>query len=160
MSKNIFDFSVLDSTCNTVDLSIFRDQVLLIVNTATGCGFAYQYADLESLYLKYKDQGFTILAFPCNQFGNQEPLTATAVVTHCQLHYSVTFPIYNKIAVNGVKADPLFVFLKDQAAGFLGTGFIKWNFTKFLLNRDGKVIQRFSPNTAVSKIETSLLNII
>ena len=160
MKNNIFDFFVLDSDANEVNLSIFKDQVLLIVNTATACGFAAQYFDLESLYLRYKEQGFTVLAFPCNQFGNQEPMDSPDIIRHCQLNYSVSFPIYHKIEVNGANADPLFNFLKQEAKGLLSTEFIKWNFTKFLIRRDGSVYKRFAPKDSVAKVEAELLNVL
>jgi glutathione peroxidase len=121
-------------------------QVLLIVNTASKCGFTPQYAELEALYRDYKDRGFEVLAFPCNQFGKQEPGNAEEIANFCSLTYDVSFPMFAKIDVNGSNADPLWKWLKSEKTGLLGISGIKWNFTKFLVNRDGKVVSRHAPN--------------
>ena len=120
-------------------------KVLLIVNTASKCGFTPQYKDLESLYRDYKDRGFEVLAFPCNQFGAQEPGDAEQIGAFCQRNYGVGFPMMAKVDVNGAHAAPLFRWLKEQAPGLLGSQAIKWNFTKFLIGRDGRVIRRYAP---------------
>jgi glutathione peroxidase len=121
--------------------------VLLIVNTASKCGFTPQYEGLEALHRTYKDRGFEVLAFPCNQFGAQEPGDAAEIANFCSLTYDVTFPVFAKIEVNGDGTAPLFRFLKDQAPGLLGSRGIKWNFTKFLVDRSGKVVDRYAPTT-------------
>lgn len=144
-NKNIFSFSVQDAQENTVSLEQFKGKVLLIVNTASRCGFTPQYQELEVLYQKYKDKGFTILAFPCNQFKNQEPGSNQEIQNFCTLNYKVTFPIFAKIKVNGENAHPLYQYLKSQQKGVLGTEKIKWNFTKFLTDKEGHVRARFAP---------------
>ncbi len=132
-----------------------KGKVLLIVNTATGCGFTPQYEALEKLYEKYHDRGFEILDFPCNQFGHQDPGTDSEINSFCQINYGVSFQIMKKIDVNGNNADPIFKYLKKEAGGFL-TDAIKWNFTKFLVSRDGKTIRRFSPITTPDKLEKDI----
>lgn len=127
-------------------------EVLLIVNTASKCGFTPQYAGLEALHRKYKDRGFSILAFPCNQFGAQEPGDAAEIANFCSLTYDVTFPVYAKIDVNGENAAPLFEALKKAAPGVLGSKGIKWNFTKFLVDRSGQKVERFAPTTSPDAI--------
>lgn len=122
-----------------------RGKVLLLVNTASKCGFTPQYQGLEDLYRRYKDQGFTVLGFPCNQFGQQEPGSDSDIQEFCTLNYGVSFPVYSKLEVNGDEAHPLFRHLKTAAPGILGTESIKWNFTKFLVNREGKVEKRYAP---------------
>lgn len=126
-------------------LEQYRGKVLLIANTASHCGFTPQYRGLEQLYQQYKDKGVEILAFPCNQFGKQEPGSAEEINAFCERNYGVTFPLFDKIDVNGDKADPLFAFLKQSAPGLLGTKAIKWNFTKFLIRKDGTVYKRYAP---------------
>jgi len=134
------------------DLSPWAGQVLLIVNTASKCGFTPQYAGLEELYRKYRDRGFTVLAFPCNQFGAQEPGDAAEIANFCSLSYDVTFPLFAKIDVNGDDAAPLYRHLKAEAPGLLGTQGIKWNFTKFLIDRAGEVVDRYAPTTTPADI--------
>lgn len=129
------------------DLSAYAGQVLLVVNTASKCGFTPQYAGLEALHRRYADRGFAVLAFPCNQFGAQEPGDAAEIASFCSLTYDVTFPVFAKVDVNGDKAAPLFRYLKHEAPGLLGSESIKWNFTKFLIDRDGKVVDRYAPTT-------------
>ena len=131
----------------TQDLSAWRGKVLLIVNTASQCGFTPQYAALEALWRRYGDRGFAVLAFPCNQFGAQEPGSAEEIQSFCSTRYDVTFPIFGKIDVNGPGTAPLYSHLKAQAPGLLGSQAIKWNFTKFLVDRDGKVVRRYAPMT-------------
>jgi glutathione peroxidase len=135
------------------DLSPWAGKVLLIVNTASKCGFTPQYEGLEALHRKYGARGFEVLGFPCNQFGAQEPGDAAEIANFCSLTYDVTFPVFAKIDVNGDDAAPLFQHLKKQAKGVLGTEAIKWNFTKFLVDRDGKVVDRYAPTTKPADIE-------
>ncbi|MBO9712114.1 glutathione peroxidase [Sphingomonas sp.] len=139
-----------------VDLSAWAGQVLLIVNTASKCGFTPQYAGLEALWRKYKAQGFAVLAFPCNQFGAQEPGDAAEIASFCSLTYDVTFPVFAKVDVNGPDAAPLFEALKHDAPGLLGSEAIKWNFTKFLVDRAGKVVHRYAPTTAPEALEKDI----
>lgn len=133
----------------------YRGKVLLIVNTASKCGFTPQYAELEQLYRDYKDRGFEVLAFPCNQFGAQEPGDATEIANFCSLTYDVSFPVMAKIDVNGSDADPIFKHLKSEKGGLLGSA-IKWNFTKFLVDRDGRVVSRHAPTTSPSQLRREI----
>ena len=133
-------------------LAAHTGKVLLIVNTASKCGFTPQYAGLEALYRKFKDRGLVVLGFPCDQFGHQEPGTEEEIASFCQTNYGVTFPMHAKVDVNGDDAHPLFVQLKEAAPGLLGTKAIKWNFTKFLVDRGGRILQRYAPNTAPEDI--------
>jgi glutathione peroxidase len=142
----LYDFSAPLPDGGQQSLADYRGKVLLIVNTASKCGFTPQYAELEQLYRDYKDRGFEILAFPCNQFGAQEPGDADEIANFCSLTYDVTFPVMAKIDVNGSNADPVFKHLKAEKTGLLGSG-IKWNFTKFLVDRDGNVVSRHAPTT-------------
>ena len=148
---DIYDFTVKNNRGEDVPMSEFKGKVLLIVNTATGCGFTPQYKGLEELYKKYKDRGFEILDFPCNQFGHQAPGTDADINSFCTLNYDTTFPRFKKIDVNGDDASPLYKWLKKEKGGIFGDA-IKWNFTKFLVDRNGKVVARFSPTTSPSKI--------
>jgi len=143
----VYDYSAKTLAGQDVSLADYRGQVLLIVNTASKCGFTPQYEGLEALFKAYKDRGFTILGFPCNQFGAQEPGNAEEIASFCSLTYDVTFPMLAKIDVNGPSAHPLYTFLKKEQKGLLGTEGIKWNFTKFLVGRDGEVVERFAPTT-------------
>lgn len=152
---NIYDFKVKSSDGQEVDLSQYKGKVLLIVNTATGCGFTPQYDGLQDLYEKYKDKGLEILDFPCNQFGNQAPGTEEEIVSFCQSRYGVTFPQFAKIEVNGENEAPLYKYLKSQKGGFMGNK-IKWNFTKFLVDRDGKVVDRFGSTVTPEKIDNRI----
>lgn len=142
--KTIYDFTAKSNKGKEVDLSQFKGQVLLIVNTASKCGFTPQYKGLEDLYKKYKGQGLAIIGFPCDQFGHQEPGNNEEIASFCEMNYGVTFPIMEKIEVNGEQASPIFKYLKSKAGGLFGSR-IKWNFTKFLISKDGQVIKRFSP---------------
>lgn len=145
--SSVTDFKVKTADGGEVALADYRGKVLLIVNTASKCGFTPQYEGLEALHRDYGARGFEVLAFPCNQFGAQEPGDAAEIANFCSLTYDVTFPVFAKIDVNGDHADPLFERLKSDAPGVLGSKAIKWNFTKFLVNRDGKVVDRFAPTT-------------
>lgn len=145
MSENIYQFSVKDSLNQNVSMSQFKDKTLLIVNVASKCGFTPQYTDLESIYKEYKNLGLEILAFPCNQFGAQEPGNSEEIKNFCSLNYDVTFPVMAKIDVNGDSADPLFNYLKNSLPGILGSKAIKWNFTKFLIDKNGNPVARFAP---------------
>ena len=158
--SELYDISVKDIKMNTVDLSSFKGKTLLIVNVASKCGFTPQYKDLQNLYNKYQDQGFEVLGFPCNQFGAQEPGTYEEVQSFCDLTYNVSFRMFDKIDVNGADASPLFKYLKHESPGILGTEAIKWNFTKFLVNKDGQVVKRFASKDGESSIESELLKII
>jgi len=134
------------------ELAAHRGKVLLIVNTASECGFTPQYAGLEALHRKYAERGLVVLGFPCDQFGHQEPGSEAEIASFCQKNYGVTFPMHAKVEVNGPGAHPLFVQLKAAAPGLLGTEGIKWNFTKFLVDRQGNVVTRFAPNTGPEKL--------
>ncbi len=149
---NVFDFSVTDIGGRPVDLASYRGHVLLVVNTASQCGYTPQYEGLEKLYRMYADQGLVVLGFPCNQFGAQEPGSAGEIETFCEKNYGVSFPLFAKIDVNGPAADPLYVYLKKAAPGLLGTQSIKWNFTKFLIGKDGTVVKRYAPSATPESI--------
>ena len=150
--SNVYDFTVKDNTGHEVSLSDYKGKVLLIVNTATRCGFTPQYKDLEPLYQKYHAQGFEILDFPCNQFGQQAPGTIQEIHSFCTANFDIHFPQFDKIDVNGENAHPLYTWLKAQAGG----GDIKWNFTKFLVGRDGKVIKRYESRDQIATIEADM----
>lgn len=156
---NIYDFTVRNAKGEAVSMSEYKGKVLLIVNTATECGFTPQYQGLQELYLKYRDKGLEILDFPCNQFGKQAPGTESEIQSFCTLKYKTTFPLFAKIDVNGKDEDPLYTFLKKQKGGFLGND-IKWNFTKFLVSRDGHVVDRFGSVTKPEKIENEILKLL
>lgn len=156
---SIYDYKVLDAKGNEVDLADYRGKVLLIVNTATGCGFTPQYEGLEKLYKKYAEKGFEILDFPCNQFGNQAPGTDQEIMNFCQLRYKTSFKQFKKAEVNGENELPLYTFLKSQKGGVLGSK-IKWNFTKFLVDRDGNVIERFAPTVTPEKLDAKIAAVL
>ena len=158
--KTIYDFSVKDADLKEISLEVYKEKILLIVNVASYCGLTYQYESIENLYKKYKDQGFEVLAFPCNQFAFQEPGTNEEIKKFCDIKYGVTFKIFNKIHVNGSKSDPIYQFLKEQSPGVAGTTQIKWNFTKFLINKNGEVIERFSPQAEADEIEASIKKLL
>ncbi|SUC35219.1 Glutathione peroxidase homolog BsaA [Providencia rustigianii] len=139
-----------------VSMADYTGKVVLIVNTASHCGFTPQYGSLEALYKKYADQGFVVLSFPCNQFGKQEPGGAEEIAQTCYINYGVSFPMFEKVEVNGAATHPVFRYLKSELPGLLG-GRIKWNFTKFLIGRDGKPLKRFAPFTAPEKIEAAIV---
>ena len=155
--SELYDINVKDNNLNNVEMSEYKGKILLIVNVASKCGFTPQYKDLESLYKKYKDQDLEVLGFPCNQFGAQEPGSNEEIQSFCNLNYNVTFKLFDKIDVNGPKTSPLFKHLKNQSPGILGTEIIKWNFTKFLVNKDGEVVKRFSPKDTEAVIEAQLV---
>ncbi|TYS68533.1 glutathione peroxidase [Sutcliffiella horikoshii] len=152
----IYDFTAPDIRGNEVRLSEYKDYVLLIVNTASKCGFTPQFEELEELYKEYKDKKFMVLGFPCNQFGNQEPGKEEDINEFCQLNYGVSFPMFSKVDVNGDDAHPLFDYLKENAKGLLGSKAVKWNFTKFLVDRDGNVVERFASATSPSKMKNDI----
>jgi len=154
--SDIYTIDVQTIVGTRTDLSIYKGKVLLIVNVASKCGFTDQYEALETLYRKFADRGFVVLGFPCNQFGNQEPGDEKQIMEFCRLNYGVTFPMYAKIEVNGSNAHPLYEFLKKQRLGVPESGTIKWNFTKFLIDRDGHVVQRFAPSTKPGDLENDI----
>ncbi len=160
MMENIYTFEFMDSSSKGCTLSDYKGKVLLIVNTASECGFTKQYAELEALYQAYKDEGLVVLAFPCNQFGAQEPGSNAEISAFCQMNFGITFPVFSKIDVNGENAHPLFRFLKQQAPGILGSKRIKWNFTKFLVDQKGDVVGRFSPMTKPEKLTKRIQNLL
>ena len=145
--KNIYNYSVKNAAGEKIDLSQYKGKVVLVVNVASKCGFTPQYKGLEALYKEFKNSNFVILGFPCNQFGAQEPGLDSEIQQFCSLTYDVSFPIMSKINVNGSDAAPIYEYLKSSAPGFFGTEIIKWNFTKFLVGKDGQVIKRYAPNT-------------
>ncbi|OED41670.1 glutathione peroxidase [Endozoicomonas sp. (ex Bugula neritina AB1)] len=154
MDLHKYEMPLLDGTQQP--LSDYQNKVVLIVNTASNCGFTSQYKGLETLHQKYKDKGLVILGFPCNQFGKQEPGDSPEIGAFCEKNYGVTFPMFEKIEVNGDDAAALYKDLKSEAPGLLGTQKIKWNFTKFLLGRDGKIIERYAPTTKPEDLEEDL----
>ena len=149
---NIYDIEIQKQDGSLQKMSDYKEKILLIVNTATGCGFTPQYQELQELYERYQKDGFEILDFPCNQFGQQTPGDAAEINNFCNLNYGTSFPRFAKIDVNGPQTAPLFDWLKKEKGGLLGEK-IKWNFTKLLVSRDGKVVKRFSPQTSPKKIE-------
>ena len=158
--KSIYDFSVKDTNLKDVSLSEYKDKILLIVNVASYCGLTYQYEGLEKLYKKYKNKDFEILGFPCNQFALQEPGSNEEIKEFCDTKYGITFKILNKINVNGSKEDAFYTFLKNKRSGVGGTKQIKWNFTKFLINKDGDVVNRFGPQSEPKDIESSIKELL
>ena len=156
---SIYDFTMKDAEGKEVSLSEFSGKVLLVVNTATGCGFTPQYKGLQALYDKYQSQGFEILDFPCNQFANQAPGTEQEITSFCQLNYGVSFKQFAKIEVNGANESPLYTYLKKQKGGVLGSA-IKWNFTKFLVDRQGQVVARFAPTVTPEQLEESIKKLL
>ena len=156
---SIYEFQVKDAQGAESDLSEYKGKVLLIVNTATGCGFTPQYDGLQDLYEKYQAQGFEILDFPCNQFGNQAPGTEEEIVDFCTSRYGITFKQFAKIEVNGDNAHPLYKWLKSQKGGIMGSN-IKWNFTKFLVDREGNVVDRFGSATTPEKIDAKVKELL
>lgn len=155
MSKSVYEYSVKNIDGQEVNLSQYKDKVLLIVNVASKCGFTPQYKDLEQLFQEYQGE-VVVLGFPCNQFGAQEPGNAEEIKNFCSLTYDVKFPLFEKIDVNGKNAHPLYSFLKEARPGLLGTEAIKWNFTKFLVNKKGEVVKRYAPNDSIDKIKKEL----
>jgi glutathione peroxidase len=157
---SVYDFTAADITGREAPLSEFRGQVLLIVNTASKCGFTPQYEGLEALHRELSPRGFSVLGFPCNQFGHQEPGDAAEIASFCRLTYDVSFPLFGKIEVNGPQAHPLYKWLTAEAPGVLGTRGIKWNFTKFLVDREGKVAGRFAPNQKPEALRAAIERLI
>lgn len=156
---SIYDFQMKDADDQMVDFNEYKNKVLLIVNTATGCGFTPQYEGLEALYKKYQNDGFEILDFPCNQFASQAPGTDSEIKSFCQLTYDTTFRQFSKIEVKGKNQAPLYKYLTENQGGILGSE-IKWNFTKFLIDRDGNIIKRYAPSTKPEKIESDIKKIL
>lgn len=155
--NNAFEFSAIDLDGKQQDFSDYKGQVLLVVNTASKCGFTPQYTGLEALWRKHKAEGFAVLGFPCDQFGHQEPGDADEIKNFCSLSYDVSFPMFSKVEVNGNGAHPFFQWLKKEKSGLLGIGAIKWNFTKFLIGRDGSVIKRYAPTDKPEAIEADII---
>lgn len=155
MMKSIYDYSVKDINGKEISLSIYKGKVLLIVNVASKCGFTPQYKGLEEIFEEYKGE-VVVLGFPCNQFGKQEPGDAAEIQNFCSLSYDVKFPLFEKVDVNGAQAAPLYEFLKEAKPGLLGTEAIKWNFTKFLVNKNGEVVKRYAPNDKPEAIKEDL----
>jgi glutathione peroxidase len=160
MTKNIYQFRCEDAKGNKVELRDYQGKTLLIVNTASKCGFTPQYEGLEELQKKYGSENFSVLAFPCNQFGGQEPGSNEDIVEFCTLNYSNTFPVFSKIDVNGNDAHPLYKFLTTEKKGLLGTEKIKWNFTKFLINKEGEPVARYGSSTIPEKIQADIEKIL
>ncbi len=154
--ESIYDFEVKDIEGKSKKLSDYKGSALLVVNTASKCGFTPQYEGLENLYKNYASKGFEILGFPCNQFGSQEPESESEIKKFCSLKYNVTFPMFAKVDVNGVNAHPLYKFLKKNSKGLLGTEFIKWNFTKFLVGKNGEILKRYAPTDTPEQIGKDL----
>jgi len=157
MSDTIYDIPVKTIDGQETTLAPYRGKVLLIVNVASKCGFTPQYKGLEELYLKFKDRGLEVLGFPCNQFGGQEPGAEDEIKSFCSLTYGVTFPMFAKVDVNGDNEHPLYSLLKSEKGGLLGFDAIKWNFTKFLVDRQGDVIGRYAPTTTPASLETDVV---
>ena len=157
---SIYDFSVNDIQGRSQKLDRYKDKVMLIVNVASKCGFTPQYKALEALYEKLHARGLEILGFPCNQFGSQEPGSEKQIAQFCELNYGVTFPMFAKIAVNGDEAAPLYQYLKKEKPGLLGTEAIKWNFTKFLVDRKGNVVERYAPNVEPQSIAGDIAKLL
>ncbi|PGT20798.1 glutathione peroxidase [Bacillus cereus] len=156
----IYDFSAKIITGEEKSLKDYEGKALLIVNVASKCGFTPQYKGLQEVYDKYKDQGLEILGFPCNQFGGQEPGTEADITSFCELNYGVNFPMFAKIDVKGDKAHPLYTYMTEQAPGLLGMKAVKWNFTKFLIGKDGKVVGRFAPQTKPVDLEVEIEKVL
>jgi glutathione peroxidase len=155
LSMTVHDFSAKLNSGSQKNLADYKGKVLLIVNTASQCGFTPQYKGLQELYAKYHSQGLEVLGFPCDQFGHQEPGSDEEIKTFCETSYAVNFPLFSKIDVNGAHAHPLYKFLKDEKGGLLGDA-IKWNFTKFLIDKQGSVVERFAPTTTPEAIDAKI----
>lgn len=160
MANDIYQFNCTDIRGKNISMEDYRGSTLLIVNTASKCGFTPQLKELQKLYQKYKEQGLVVLGFPCNQFGQQEPGSESEISSFCSTSYDVNFPLFSKIEVNGDNADPLFQFLKSEATGVLGSSGIKWNFTKFLVNKTGQVLKRFAPKDKPENIESEITAVL
>jgi glutathione peroxidase len=156
----VADFSAKDIDGSEQSLSAWQGQAMLIVNVASRCGFTPQYEGLEALYRKYKDRGFVVLGFPCDQFGNQEPGNEEEIRNFCSLNYDVSFPMFAKIEVNGAGTHPLYQHLKHEAKGLLGSEAIKWNFTKFLVDKQGRVVKRYAPNDTPASLDADVAKLL
>ncbi|MFD6211336.1 glutathione peroxidase [Peribacillus sp. NPDC060253] len=157
---SIYELEVNKINGETISLEEYRGKVMIIVNTASKCGFSPQYDDLQSLYVQYKEEGLVVLGFPCNQFLNQEPGDDLEIDSYCKLNHGVTFPMFAKVNVNGKEAHPLFSYLTENAPGVMGSKSIKWNFTKFLIDRDGKIVSRYAPKTKPLDMEEDLKKLL
>ncbi|MFD9628457.1 glutathione peroxidase [Peribacillus muralis] len=157
---SIYEYKVNKINGETISLEEYRGKVMLIVNTASKCGFSPQYDDLQSLYVQYKEDGLVVLGFPCNQFLNQEPGDDLEIDSYCKLNHGVTFPMFAKVNVNGKEAHPLFSYLAENAPGLMGSKSIKWNFTKFLIDRDGKIVSRYAPKTKPMELESDIKKLL
>ena len=160
MKESFYDFKAKDINGKEVSMSSYEGKVVLIVNVASSCGFTPQYEGLQKLYDEHKEQGLEILAFPCNQFGEQEKGGGEEIKNFCEKNYSITFPIFEKVEVNGNDAHPIFKFIKEQKKGFMGTESIKWNFSKFLLNRNGEVINRYGSLDVPENLEGDIKQLL
>ncbi|WP_284246519.1 glutathione peroxidase [Thalassotalea insulae] len=160
MTDSIYDFDVLNNRKEAINLAQYKNKVVLIVNTASACGFTPQYAGLEQLYKKYQHQGLVVVAFPCNQFGQQEKGNNEEIKQFCDLNFKISFPLMDKIDVNGDSTAPLYQYLKSEAKGILGTKNIKWNFTKFLINRNGQVVKRYGPTVKPEKLTKDIEHLL
>jgi glutathione peroxidase len=160
MNNTIYQFTAINNTGEPVELANYQGKVMLIVNTASDCGFTPQYKGLQTLYQQHQAQGLEILAFPCNQFKQQESGSDEEIKQFCDLQFNIKFPLFSKIDVNGDNAHPLFTYLKQSAPGLLGSKSIKWNFTKFLVNRKGEVVNRYAPTTKPEDIEDDILKLL
>ena len=158
--ENIYDLKIKDISGQEIKLEKYKNKVLLIVNVASKCAFTYQYEDLQKLYKKYKNDGFMVLGFPSNEFLEQEPGTNEEIKTFCRVNYDITFDMFSKITLNGDKTIPLYKYLKENAKGIFGTKSIKWNFTKFLINKKGEVIKRYGSSTKPFEIEADILKLL
>ena len=158
--NSIYNFTLQTIQDHNLSLAQYKDKVVLIVNVASKCGFTSQYEELEALYQKYKDEGLVILGIPCNQFGLQEAGSNNEISEFCQLNYGVSFPMFAKIKVNGKNADPLYKFLKKEKKGVLGSKDIKWNFTKFLINKEGEVVDRLAPSRTPLSFEKKIKELL
>jgi len=160
VAQEIYDFKVVDIKGNETSLAEYKDKVLLIVNVASKCGFTNQYEGLQKLQDELGDQGFSVLGFPCNQFGSQEPGSDEEIASFCETSFSVNFPLFSKIDVNGKQALPLYEYLKEEATGLMGSKTIKWNFTKFLVDKQGDVIKRYAPTDKPEDIKSSIATLL
>ncbi|MGE6376389.1 glutathione peroxidase [Peribacillus muralis] len=157
---SIYEYEVNKINGDTISLEEYRGKVMIIVNTASKCGFSPQYDDLQSLYVQYEEQGLVVLGFPCNQFLNQEPGDDLEIDSYCKLNHGVTFPMFAKVNVNGKEAHPLFSYLAENAPGLMGSKSIKWNFTKFLIDREGNIINRYAPKTKPMEFESDIKKLL
>ncbi|AOH55359.1 glutathione peroxidase [Peribacillus muralis] len=157
---SIYEYEVNKINGDTISLEEYRGKVMIIVNTASKCGFSPQYDDLQSLYVQYEEQGLAVLGFPCNQFLNQEPGDDLEIDSYCKLNHGVTFPMFAKVNVNGKEAHPLFSYLAENAPGLMGSKSIKWNFTKFLIDREGNIINRYAPKTKPMEFESDIKKLL